>query len=40
MVSYFVRYRGASPDPEAFHAYYETRHVPMLRQFPNSSAAT
>jgi uncharacterized protein (TIGR02118 family) len=35
MVSYFVRYRGASPDPGAFHAYYETRHVPMLRQFPN-----
>jgi uncharacterized protein (TIGR02118 family) len=34
MVSYFVRYRGASSDPDAFHSYYETRHAAMLRQFP------
>jgi uncharacterized protein (TIGR02118 family) len=35
MVSYFVRYRGTSPDPEAFLSYYETRHVAILRQLPN-----
>jgi uncharacterized protein (TIGR02118 family) len=35
MVSYFVRYRGSSPDPEEFRRYYETRHMPILRQFPN-----
>ena len=35
MVSYFVRYRGASSDPEAFQAYYETRHAAILKQFPN-----
>ena len=34
MVSYFVRYRGASPSPAAFHAYYETRHADILKQFP------
>ena len=35
MVSYFVRYRGACADPNAFHAHYETRHAAILRQFPN-----
>ncbi len=34
MVSYFVRYRGSSADPDAFHAHYETRHAAILRQFP------
>jgi hypothetical protein len=34
MVFYFVRYRGASPSPAAFHAYYETRHADILKQFP------
>src|SRR5437588_6801694 len=40
MVSYFVRYRGSSPDPDAFHAHYETRHAPLLRQFPNIHSLT
>ena len=35
MVSYFVRYRGASPDPGAFEAYYENQHAAILKQFPN-----
>src|SRR5690242_8730285 len=35
MVSYFVRYRGASSTPADFLAYYETRHAEILRQFPN-----
>ena len=35
MVSYFVRYRGASPDPETFQTYYETRHAEILKQFPS-----
>ena len=35
MVSYFVRYRGACSEPDAFHAYYETRHASLLRQFPH-----
>jgi uncharacterized protein (TIGR02118 family) len=35
MVSYFVRYRGASPSPEDFQTYYETRHAEILKQFPN-----
>jgi uncharacterized protein (TIGR02118 family) len=35
MVSYFVRYCGSSPDPEAFQGYYETRHATILQQFPN-----
>ena len=35
MVSYFVRYRGASPSPETFESYYETRHAEILKQFPN-----
>ncbi len=35
MVSYFVRYRGASPNPEAFQTYYETRHAEILKQFSN-----
>ncbi len=35
MVSYFVRYRGASPSPETFESYYETRHAEILQQFPN-----
>ena len=35
MVSYFVTYRGASPDPDAFHAHYESHHAVILRQLPN-----
>jgi uncharacterized protein (TIGR02118 family) len=35
MVSYFVRYRGASPSPETFGSYYATRHAEILSQFPN-----
>jgi uncharacterized protein (TIGR02118 family) len=35
MVSYFVRYRGASPNPAAFQTYYETRHAEILKQFPD-----
>jgi uncharacterized protein (TIGR02118 family) len=34
MVSYFVRYRGVSSDPDAFHSYYETGHATLLRRFP------
>jgi len=35
MVSYFVRYRGSSSDPEPFQAYYENHHAAILREFPN-----
>ena len=35
MISYFVRYRGSSSDPDAFQTHYETRHAAILRQFPN-----
>ena len=35
MVSYFVRYRGASANPAAFQAYYETQHAQILKQFPD-----
>jgi uncharacterized protein (TIGR02118 family) len=35
MVSYFVRYRGSSPDPEGFRRYYESQHAPILGRFPN-----
>jgi uncharacterized protein (TIGR02118 family) len=35
MVSYFVRYRGSSSEPDAFQAHYETRHAAILRQLPN-----
>ena len=34
MISYFVRYRGTSPDPTRFIGYYESKHAPILRQFP------
>jgi hypothetical protein len=34
MISYFVRYRGSSPDSAAFHSYYETRHADILRGLP------
>jgi uncharacterized protein (TIGR02118 family) len=40
MVSYFVRYRGSSSDPDAFHAYYETRHAAILQQFPSIRSLT
>jgi uncharacterized protein (TIGR02118 family) len=33
MISYFVRYRGSSADPDQFRAYYETRHAALLRDF-------
>jgi uncharacterized protein (TIGR02118 family) len=35
MVSYFVRYRGSTPDPNAFQAHYESSHATILRRFPN-----
>jgi uncharacterized protein (TIGR02118 family) len=35
MVSYFVRYRGSSTEPDAFHVYYEACHAAMLRHFPH-----
>jgi|SRR5271166_1391272 len=35
MVSYFVRYRGTSPDPRAFSEYYATQHASILRGFGN-----
>jgi uncharacterized protein (TIGR02118 family) len=35
MVSYFVRYRGTSSDPEAFRSYYEIHHAAILRRLPN-----
>jgi uncharacterized protein (TIGR02118 family) len=35
VVSYFVRYRGASPDPAAFLAHYEAGHAALLRRFPH-----
>lgn len=35
MVSYFVRYRGVSPDPGAFATHYENQHAAVLKQFPN-----
>jgi uncharacterized protein (TIGR02118 family) len=35
MLSYFVRYRGACSDTEAFYAHYETRHAAILREFSN-----
>ena len=34
MVSYFVSYRGDSPDPEAVLRHYAERHSPLLAQFP------
>ena len=34
MVSYFISYRGNSPDPEAFLRHYAERHAPLLAQFP------
>ena len=35
MVSYFVRYRGASPNPDAFQTYYEAQHAEILKRFSN-----
>jgi len=35
MVSYFVRYCGASLSPATFQGYYEARHAEILKQFPN-----
>jgi uncharacterized protein (TIGR02118 family) len=35
MVSYFVRYRGSSSDPEKFRTHYEVQHAAILRRFPN-----
>jgi uncharacterized protein (TIGR02118 family) len=34
MVSYFIRYRGAAADPDAFLNYYRDRHADILRRFP------
>jgi uncharacterized protein (TIGR02118 family) len=34
MVSYFVRYRGTSADPDAFRDYYATQHADVLRGLP------
>ena len=35
MISYFVRYRGTSSDPNGFRDYYETRHARILCEFTN-----
>jgi uncharacterized protein (TIGR02118 family) len=40
MVSYFVRYRGSSTEPEKFLRYYETRHADVLRSFPGIRGLT
>jgi uncharacterized protein (TIGR02118 family) len=40
MVSYFVRYRGSSPDPDAFNAYYKDQHATILRRFPKIRSLT
>ena len=40
MVSYFVSYQGESPDPDGFHAHYETTHAAILRRFPNIRSLT
>ena len=34
MVSYFVSYRGDSPDREAFLRHYAERHARVLAEFP------
>ncbi len=34
MISYFVSYRGASPDVEAFLQHYHERHAGILKGFP------
>lgn len=34
MVSYFVSYRGTTPDPEAFLARYRGEHARLLAGFP------
>ena len=34
MVSYFVRYRGAAENPEAFVSYYRAQHAQILKKFP------
>jgi|SRR5581483_9649517 len=34
MVSYCVRYRGSSPDPEAFLGYYREQHAAILKEWP------
>ena len=40
MISYFVRYRGSSPDADGFCAYYERQHAMILRRFPNIRSLT
>jgi uncharacterized protein (TIGR02118 family) len=40
MVSYFVRYRGSSPDPDKFLRHYETRHAGILKAFPGIRGLT
>jgi uncharacterized protein (TIGR02118 family) len=40
MVSYFVRYRGSSSDPDQFLRYYETRHADILKSFPGIRGLT
>jgi uncharacterized protein (TIGR02118 family) len=34
MISYFIRYRGSSSEPEVFRAHYENQHAEILRRFP------
>src|SRR5215813_8377935 len=34
MVSYFVRYRGAAENPDAFLSYYRVQHAELLAKFP------
>jgi uncharacterized protein (TIGR02118 family) len=33
-VSFFVQYDGPAQDPEAFHSYYRTHHVPIVFRMP------
>ena len=40
MISYFVRYRGSSPDADAFCAHYEKKHAMILRRFPKIRSLT
>ena len=37
-VSFFVQYDGPAQDPEAFHAYYRSHHVPIVFRMPGIRA--
>jgi len=38
MISYFVSYRGSTPEPEAFHEHYAGEHARLLAGFPGIRA--